>query len=726
MQRNTIAVLLAILVSGLAPALAQEAAPPPASTTVDFRSGAEEVLLDIIVRDKKGKELRDIDPGEIEVWDNGVKRDVRAMRLVEGREAIQKGSRVPLDPMRQIRLVTLVFEPLGVDGRRLARQAALDLVKQPAQNVYFSVLTIIQQMHVVQQFTNDQALLKKAIEKATSGLEAQQFAAGTEAIRNQLRNEIGSSMMGQGLTERAAAAAVTPTIAPAQGSASTPADAGTKMMNAKFAQIMLQILDSGETVNREESGRMSILSLLSIARAQSLLPGRKSVLYFSEGIYIPPHLESAWQEVIAAANRSNVSFYAIDARGLSMEGDVRGAVDELMRAAGDSRNQMTSSTGASNVEEFRAAERAENSMRSNRQGGLAALSESTGGFLIANTNDFRNPIRRINEEINTYYELAYNPGIEKYDASFRRILVKVTRPDVRIQARSGYFALPPGEGGKNVSPFEIPLLTALQSQTMPQDVNFRSTALHLEPAAGGEGRTAVLVEVPMAGVQFTPDAASGTHKGRIGVLALLKDSTGAVVKKWSREQPVQPATAQLEGVKAGNFLYKELTAVPPGKYSLEVAVIDREANRAGARKTELVVEDKKGGVGISNIVFIRRYEPKVLNLDPADPFQFQGGRVTPTLNSSLKGGQGAMLAMFFTVYPDKAMADKPTIRIEYLKDGQVVGHGELELPPADAQGRIPYIMSSSAEAMPPGAYEIRATAKQGNSTAEERAFLTIE
>jgi hypothetical protein len=82
--------------------------------------------------------------------------------------------------------------------------------------------------------------------------------------------------------------------------------------------------------------------------------------------------------------------------------------------------------------------------------------------------------------------------------------------------------------------------------------------------------------------------------------------------------------------------------------------------------------------------------------------------------------------MFFIVYPDPAIAAKPEITLEYLKDGMVVGKGQIPLPPADAQGRIPYVMSSSAEAMPAGTYEIHATVVQGGTSAEERAFITVE
>src|SRR6059036_404575 len=74
------------------------------------QSTAEEVVLDVVVRDKKGKQIRELGPNDFEVADNGVKQTIKSVRLVEGKEAISKGATAALDPFRQIRLVTLVFE----------------------------------------------------------------------------------------------------------------------------------------------------------------------------------------------------------------------------------------------------------------------------------------------------------------------------------------------------------------------------------------------------------------------------------------------------------------------------------------------------------------------------------------------------------------------------------------------------------------------------------------
>ena len=84
-------------------------------------------------------------------------------------------------------LVTLVFERLGQDGRNLARQAGLDLLKSVSgPNLYFGVFATDQSLAVLQQYTADRAALKKAIEKATGGAYSQ-FHDESQAIETNLR-----------------------------------------------------------------------------------------------------------------------------------------------------------------------------------------------------------------------------------------------------------------------------------------------------------------------------------------------------------------------------------------------------------------------------------------------------------------------------------------------------------------------------------------------------------
>jgi hypothetical protein len=50
----------------------------------------------------------------------------------------------------------------------------------------------------------------------------------------------------------------------------------------------------------------------------------------------------------------------------------------------------------------------------------------------------------------------------------------------------------------------------------------------------------------------------------------------------------------------------------------------------------------------------------------------------------------------------------------------------MQLPAADTQNRIPYLMTIPAEAVPAGTYEVRATARQGSSSAVSSTTIRFE
>ncbi|PYT30586.1 MAG: hypothetical protein DMG57_07750, partial [Acidobacteria bacterium] len=185
--------ILAALIS--APAFTQPPPPGPAAAPQpSVKTTTEEVLLDIVVRDKKGRPITDLKPEDVTVSDNGVQQTLTSFRLVKGAEAInQTNAATPLDPLRQARLVTLAFEPLGeIDQRKMARAAAIDLINgEQGANVYYSIVVINTRLLVLQQFTKDKDALTAAIEKATGGYAGQKLMAESESIQSELRRQLG-------------------------------------------------------------------------------------------------------------------------------------------------------------------------------------------------------------------------------------------------------------------------------------------------------------------------------------------------------------------------------------------------------------------------------------------------------------------------------------------------------------------------------------------------------
>jgi VWFA-related protein len=701
------------------PASGQQATPPAGGSQTTLKATTEEVVLDLVVRDKKGKPVTDLRQDQITVVDNGAKQNLTSFRLVRGTEAISStGASTKLDPLRQLRLVTLAFEALGDPAqRKTARTAALDLVKgEQGTNVYYSVVVIDTRLLVLQAFTKDKAALDAAIEKATMGVSVGKMISESDAIKAELRRNLnGATVAGDASPNTTVAAA---TQVAGQTTTNGPPSDPTQQA---VMRVMLDMLQMDSAI-ATDSARMSLAAMKSLVQGLQELPGRKSILYFSSGLYFTSELDVLFNNLKSLANRANVTFYSLDTRGVMMDSQNAGAKSALDSANNAAGTTIMRTGGAVTKDEMNASMNAENAGRANVQLPIRDLAESTGGFLIADSNDLRGPLRQINEEISSYYELTYNPEITKYDGSFRKLAVNADRKDLVIHARNGYFALAPEVRAAGLEAFEMPLLKAISDGVVSHDVEFRAGAVLLRPKADGTD-VSLLVEVPLHQLQAKTDPAKKTESVHFSVAALVRDSKGEVVQKVTQDRSFQVTAEQL---KMGNFVEKATVVVPPGSYVLESAVMDRESGKLGTHHGAFTVVPASKGVAISSLAGVRSYTPNVKGLDPSEAYQFQGGSITPTLSNSVPKVENAALRLFFTVYQDSAISAKPTVEIELLQGGKVLSKTSLPLPDADKQGRIPYVMTIPAAAIPPGAYVLQATARQGDTVAETRTTVKIE
>ena len=284
--------------------------------------------------------------------------------------------------------------------------------------------------------------------------------------------------------------------------------------------------------------------------------------------------------------------------------------------------------------------------------------------------------------------------------------------------------MPPEARAAGLETFELPLLKAISDAQVSHDVEFRAGAFLQQPRSDGTDLS-VLVEVPLSGLQAKPDATQKGFDVHFSLAALVKDAKGEVAgPKLTRDRSLQHITA--DQLKMGNFVEKLPLNLPDGKYSLETVVMDRESGKMGIERSAFTVGPTGKGVGISSLASVRSYTPDVKGLDPNETFQYQGGRITPTLNHSVPRVENSNLWLFFLVYPDKSIPAKPTVEIEFLQNGKSLQKAPLPLADADAQGRIPQVMTVPAAAIPPGVYHIRAVAKQGDTESVAETDVKIE
>jgi hypothetical protein len=71
---------------------------------------------------------------------------------------------------------------------------------------------------------------------------------------------------------------------------------------------------------------------------------------------------------------------------------------------------------------------------------LQTLASDTGGKAFTDSNDFGGASHRSFRDTSAYYLLGYSSTNDVKDGRFRRITVRVKRPDLRVEHRNGYYA----------------------------------------------------------------------------------------------------------------------------------------------------------------------------------------------------------------------------------------------------------------------------------------------
>lgn len=696
-----------------------------------IRMNSEEVTLDMVFHDKKGKAVHDIRPEQVHVYEDGVEQHLTSFKYLDGAvnapsdapaAAPASGGSIPLDPMRELRLVTLVFEGLDPEGKRFFHQALEDLLKMaPEQNLYFSVMVVDEKLHMIQPFTNDRAVLMKTVEKSEMW-QFIQYQQNSAAIKAELARTLSggepgsqSSISGDG--------ASAPTLA-GSGTSGPSQNAISNSVSYRMAKMQYDMLQQADAANRQADARGTIDALLALVRAESQLPGRKVVLYFNPYLYIPEVAKEQYSYMVSSANRANITFYTVDPKGLVTWSQGSGGVGQLGDAAGETRNlAMNGGRGEVSTSQVRAQENAENGIRSNPLLWLRDLATQTGGLTIAETNDLKAPFREVMDDVRSYYEASYDPHIATLDGKFRRISAKVDRPGIEVKTRSGYFAMPQVSGGQQLLAYEVPLMNAVSAAQPATDVSF-SVGAEKFNERGPKIEYMVTLEAPLAGLTFAPQPDGKTAVVDAPLLALMRNSSGEVVEKFSKDFVAQVPLNKVDGYKEGNLVQTFRTELAPGNYTLEAVLMDRKGNKIGVKKAPLVVPDSSDKLAISDVVVIRRTEA-IKDAPMADAFYFPGGKIVPTLNSTLKGGAGSILPFYFTVYPDPAVKDAPKLTMGFYKDGQYLGSAEAPLPPTQKDGRIPYIANLPADKFTPGHYEIRLSVTQGPANAGEKVDFQV-
>ncbi len=709
-----------------------------------IRSTSREVLLDMVVRDKHHHAVTDLRQDEVQIYEDGVRQNIRAFHNVQGVEQLQseivaaknEGSSTAhpeqapsLNSLRQINFVSVVLAQVAPKDLAFARDAVLEFLKNDTfPNTYVTIYKLDHSLHIVQGYTSDKDALVKAVNAASKGLYTPGLglsAAVTSSSNATVQANAAIVLASPFSTPAAQADAQNAVLNPLPAIANDPlwarnASAQDVSVTLGTALLIQAHMETGLRFTESLSNGMDAMdSLRELVRSQEKLPGRKVVLYLSDGIAFPVERRDVVDNVISYANRAGVSFYTIDTRGLSADDPMMKSLTAMERAGAESSAQTADPRNGHHEDDD-----VQLVGVSNTQENMREVAEATGGFAVTNTNEIAEPMQRMMEDIRTHYELAYTPTSTNYDGHFRKIEVRITRPKTTVQTRKGYFALPE-LNGTQLQPYEVAALNAINARPAPVEfpyqvslMKFRSTPESVEYE--------VAFEVPISGLRVVSNPKTGKARIQTSMVALIHNANGDVVGKVSRDVARDVPTSDLGQLANDRILYAEPVELPKGHYVVDTAVTDEQAGKTTVKRIAVYVDPGKN-LGMSSLELVRRLDPLPGPRDPMDPFEIENGRIVPTLADSVASSQPVDL--YFVVYPTQAAnapdANAPNLKatLQVFREGKEVARKPLDLSRPEADGSIPMLVRLSPD---PGQCDVLITAQQGALVAQSGLSVKVE
>jgi len=724
--------LAVLCASGLA--VAGMAAPQnaaPVESGVTIRTTVSEVALDLVVRDKKGKVVKTVKPGDVEIYEDGVRQQLLSFRLVSGPSAQElapvpgatSGTTKPLSlPLKAVNVVCIVFQGLDLNTKKWAVEAVREFLKSDLpQDSWVGIFNLGARLSVLQPFTTDRNALILAAKNAFAGPTLDFVAAANTVLSMNpmvvTADEGGIHVSGGEINSAAIGDVNVETSASANAQRADLAS-----QNRQFSHI--------------EASRQTD-QLVTMIQQLATLPGRKTILLLTPGLTSTGDPDR-FHKILASAAKANMTFYGVDAHGLGENSTAMSSSAALSHVVALSQQQQGSTgtstatvAGVGSVQTtptggagqsmalMRQDDELRNAVRgSDPQATLRALSEGTGGFMIANSNDLRKPFQHIVDDLDTHYEAIYRSSTGKLDGRLRKLEIKLAKADLTVDSRAGYFAMPDLKGSP-MKPYEMVALMALSQKPEPHAFHFRASAYQFRPQ-GENSQFAVAFEVPISNLTATPIADQKKHRLHLSVFGLVKDGDGQVVDKFSQDSSYDVADDNLAAVESSPITYSHPLNLPAGRYTVETVVADREGRKVATGVISIDNPERKG-LSLSSVMLVKQLEAVVGQGDPTDPFQFQGRRVVPEMAASLP--PTAQPYLYFVIYPDKSNAEKPAVQIQVLLNGEVVAEQDADLASPDPSGAFQVVIGGAPAK--PGNYELKVTALQGNDSVEQSARYSV-
>jgi VWFA-related protein len=622
----------------------QAPAPPPKAaprSKATIRSTVSLVEVDVQVTDREGKPVKGLAQSQF-----GITEDSKAQKIstfeyndIEQVETAGKSDETPVTVplgtvttpqeikvvVRDHRMIVLFFDLTSLaqdDLLRSTRAAQKYLNDQMTAADLVAVVVFGNTLKIVANFTNDRALLKKAVDAVIPGHEAA------------LASLAGAAAAADGET----------VVSEDTGAAFTADDTEFNIFNTdrKLAAVeaLCEILEG--------------------------IPGKKSIIQFTSGITQTG--EENRSELIAAtnsANRSNVSIYTVDSRGLltaTPGGDAS--------AGASGGNAMF--TGATVISQSQSREDSRET--------LATLAGDTGGRSFFDTGDFGKVFQSVQNDTSGYYLVGYYSTNAATDGAWRRVHVKIDGlpSGVHVRAREGYYA-PKNFGVFTTEDRERQLEEAFKSDAPEVDLplavetaQFRLSPVQVFVPISAKLAPSALQWAQKRGSRETAfDFAAEVHEAKSNrVVGALRDTITVKIDK-----------EHFQDIQQHSLVYQGGIVLAPGEYKLKFLARENESGRIGTFEESISIAPPRfDRLQISSLLLSSQVEAaqnaaqiktqafaKDAKLK-SSPLDVGGERIVPSVTRVFTGEQ--TLYVFFQAYaPPNADASSLRAGLVFFRNG---------------------------------------------------------
>ena len=294
-------------------------------------------------------------------------------------------------------------------------------------------------------------------------------------------------------------------------------------------------------------------SMLFLARSLGGYPGRKNLIWLSEGFPI-----NLYPEFTAGDQVMTIEDYSPLAELIA---------DELMNA--QVALYPIDAAGVAINDRFSA------------RTAMVSMAERTGGKTFYNRNDIDLGIRTSIDDGSAYYTLDYYPQNRVWDAKFRRIEVKVSRPGIRLRYRQGYYALGPGGSTESVNE----TFSRALDRDAPASVAVLFQAGVVLPSAQTQNKTVVNFGIDPHTLAFQRQSDDLQH-AKISCVVWAYPAKGDPVRSEG------DSTAALkedvyQQIMRSYFPCQRSLALKSGHYTMRMGVLDQTTSLIGTATTQV-------------------------------------------------------------------------------------------------------------------------------------------